>query len=738
MRGGLSLGARQLFAAGVGIGAGIVLARTLEPAVFGIYAVITFVGRFFTQFSDVGVGAAVIRKSRMDPEDLATAFVMQQLLTLLAIAGVWITAGLWASAYDLPQAPPMMRTLAVAFWIASLGTIPSLVLERTMRFEALALADLTSTVTYHVLAVALALGGFGVWSFIVAALARSTVDAVILNAISPWRPRLAFSSARAREIVSFGLPFQLNKLVGLAANNITATLVGLLSGVAAVGYLNWAQGLAYLPLTIMPLLGRVTFPAYSRLQADPASLRRALEKTFALLALGLYPLTFLLLALAPEIVEIVYTEKWLPALPSVYLFSVAAIWAVVSFPITNALLALGRAATVLKLSAVWTVTAWILSVPLVFLLGSIGYAVAMALVSQMAILAVWELRKVVEVRILRWIVTPLLASAAMGAAVRFVAAGRVNGVVDLVAFAVAGLALYGAILIVFGGAALAGELRSVLRVLPAGARLERLWAGFERLSRRWRTAIHQRFYHDREREALIRDMVSSVAPGRSLEIGCGPGRLPRVDAPGVLVLADRELPIVRRLARAWKDTARPYHFLVSDAASLPFRGDAFDHIAVLDVLEHVPEQRRAAREIERVLAPGGSITFFGPAENWRFPYHRWLRPVALPEQEVLEVWGHVHRGYSPGDVRDLFPDCGERQLVRYHEGPLAFRVDVEYSRLPFPIKVTLWAIGEIYYRLLAPLRSPGDPICFGMRLCKPPASCAGRAAAVTARPGFAP
>ncbi|MGH7856049.1 MAG: methyltransferase domain-containing protein, partial [Candidatus Binatia bacterium] len=161
-----------------------------------------------------------------------------------------------------------------------------------------------------------------------------------------------------------------------------------------------------------------------------------------------------------------------------------------------------------------------------------------------------------------------------------------------------------------------------------------------------------------------------------------------------------------------------YHFVAADAAYLPFRPSVFDHVAVLDVFEHIAEQTRAGGEIEAVLGPQGSITFFGPAANWRFPYHRWMRSVALPEGEVLERWGHRVRGYSAEQLVELFPHCAGGEVVRYHEGALAFRVDVEFSRLPFLLKVVLWTAGEAFYRLARPFRSPGEPICFGVRLRK--------------------
>ncbi|MGH7822882.1 MAG: methyltransferase domain-containing protein, partial [Candidatus Binatia bacterium] len=181
---------------------------------------------------------------------------------------------------------------------------------------------------------------------------------------------------------------------------------------------------------------------------------------------------------------------------------------------------------------------------------------------------------------------------------------------------------------------------------------------------------------------------------------------------------DRELWIVRRLARELRGNRPGCHFVVADAARLPFRAEVFDHIAVLDVLEHVPEEERAAREIETALAPGGSVSFFGPAAHWRFPYHRWMRPLALPESQVLDLWGHRRRGYSPKDLELLFPHCDGEGFVAYQEAEEGWRIDVEHSRLPFPLKIVFWWLGERYYRLMRSRQSTCDRLSFGVRLRK--------------------
>jgi ubiquinone/menaquinone biosynthesis C-methylase UbiE len=99
-------------------------------------------------------------------------------------------------------------------------------------------------------------------------------------------------------------------------------------------------------------------------------------------------------------------------------------------------------------------------------------------------------------------------------------------------------------------------------------------------------------------------------PPLLLDLGCGTGgslgllrrfgRVVGLDAsPDALAFAARKQPDVP--------------LVLGDAQKLPFASDCFDLVAVLDVLEHLPDDRQALREIWRVLKPKGFVLFTVPA-----------------------------------------------------------------------------------------------------------------------------
>ena len=107
------------------------------------------------------------------------------------------------------------------------------------------------------------------------------------------------------------------------------------------------------------------------------------------------------------------------------------------------------------------------------------------------------------------------------------------------------------------------------------------------------------------------------AGDRVLDCGCGPGRITRelaeaVGPTGTLVGVDLTIEGVRPTFEPATDTRAPVRFQAADICHLPFPDASFDVVFAHVLFGHLDMPVAAAREIMRVLRPGGLIAMRSP------------------------------------------------------------------------------------------------------------------------------
>lgn len=437
----------------------IQLARTLDPSDFGIFAIVQFSLAFFAFFGEAGFGAALIQqKDAPTQRQLSSVFFAQIALSLGVIALVALAAEgvrlVWPS---LPSSATwLLRVISLSLLLTSLRVIPSILLERELRFGKLSVLEILHTLTFYSTAVVLAMKGLQVWSLVTAVVAQGIVGVVAAYLMRPWRPSFVFERQVLGPMLRFGIPFQAKNAISFANNAITPLYAGAALGQAAVGFINFAQQTAYFPLKLVEIMGRVTFPLYSRVRDDRQLLAESLARSVQICGIGTFFFVALFLGIGPQVIGVIYSEKWLPSLPLLYVFASAITIGFVAPLVGSALDAMGKPGVIARLAIGWTTLNWII-VPFAARHGMLGFTlgyVVHVVVGNGAVLYVIK-RLVPELRLFRRLWAPALAGIVTGLLGRFFVstwAGSLLGFVGGV----------GLLLLVYAGTVFALDRRTAL------------------------------------------------------------------------------------------------------------------------------------------------------------------------------------------------------------------------------------------------------------------------------------
>jgi PST family polysaccharide transporter len=395
-----------------------ILAILLTPEIFGIYYVVTAIISFLSYFSDIGLAAALIQKKEEPTRDeLVTTFTIQQIL-IGTIVGLTLYNSTHIAVFFKLNSGGLflLQSLIISFFLSSLKTIPSVLLERKLDFQKLVIPQILETGVFYSVIILSAVKGFGVYSFAWGALGRGVVGLIAIYIISPWKISLGLSFGVVKRLLVFGVPFQMNSLLALVKDDLMTIFLGKILPFAQVGYIGWAKRWAEIPLRlIMDNVIRVTFPAYSRLSDNKEILGKALEKSIFFISLLVFPAYLILIMMIIPMMHIIpRLLQWEPAVFSFYLFSLTSIMAAFSSPVVNALNALGYIKSTLVLMVIWTILTWILVPILVFTVGWNGVPVAAFIIGFTSFMPFIIIRKYLQFRLIKPLIKPAFSTLIIG------------------------------------------------------------------------------------------------------------------------------------------------------------------------------------------------------------------------------------------------------------------------------------------------------------------------------------
>src|SRR5574344_2034724 len=145
---------------------GIVLARILTIQQYGILGMIAVFIAVSNAFIDSGFSNALIRKKEVTVSDYNTLFYFNVGISVIAFIILFLLAGPIAKFYNMPLLVPVTRAVATTLIINAIGLVQIVVLTRDVDFKRQSIANIVSTFVGGVIAIFLAVKGYGVWSLV--------------------------------------------------------------------------------------------------------------------------------------------------------------------------------------------------------------------------------------------------------------------------------------------------------------------------------------------------------------------------------------------------------------------------------------------------------------------------------------------------------------------------------------------------------------------------------------------
>jgi PST family polysaccharide transporter len=351
-RGGAATLLVQLLRMVMQLGSIVILARLLEPAVFGLVAMVVAVIGIAELLRDFGLSIAAAQAPDVSVAERDNLFWANTALGVGSAALAAATTPLLVALYDEPLLAPIVLPLAVVFILSGMNAQYRADLARRLRFSSLALADLLGPAAGIGTAVVLAVQGAGVWALVAQQIVTSAV-VLLINAINArWIPGRYDRSVSIRRFFRFGINVLGTHVLNYLTRNVDNVAVGALRGPDQLGLYSRAYQLVMVPLNqINAPLTNVAVPVLSRVSGT--ALDRALHRAQLVSCYVTAPLLVVAAALADPLVLLLMGPDWDGLVPIFAVLAIGGIFRSISQIAYWTFLSTGRTGPLFRLQ-LWT------------------------------------------------------------------------------------------------------------------------------------------------------------------------------------------------------------------------------------------------------------------------------------------------------------------------------------------------------------------------------------------------
>ena len=293
---------------------GLVLARILTPAEFGVLGMITIFIAISNSIIDSGFSNALIRKTDTQRIDYNTVFLFNLALSLLIYALLYLASPAISRFFNEPQLVSLTRVMGLVLFINAFAIIQRTVLVKRVDFKTQTKVSVIASLGSAVVGIGMALMDYGVWSLVGQQLTRQFLNTLFLWVFNAWRPVFEFSKRSFRDLFGFGSKLLVSGLIATIYKNIYYIIIGRFYTSSQLGqYTRAEQFNIIFSSNLTSIVQRVSYPVLASIQNEPERLRSAYRKVIKTTMLITFACMLGLAACAKPLILILIGEQWLTA-----------------------------------------------------------------------------------------------------------------------------------------------------------------------------------------------------------------------------------------------------------------------------------------------------------------------------------------------------------------------------------------------------------------------------------------
>jgi O-antigen/teichoic acid export membrane protein len=321
----------------------VLLGRLLGPEAFGVVAAAQVVMMLFGVMVNNSLVPALVLEKELDARARASGLWLGIAAGLLPAAVMIAGAPIAAAVFRIDELDLVLKVMAAYLVLRGLSVVPEAILIKELRFRAIAVRSVLSTVGGAVVGIVLAITGAGVWALVLQSLTQALIALIAMWIAIGVRPTFKPNRQVVKRLSRLGY-----KLLGIELATVVLhygdnLVVGVLLGPEALGYYVIAFRLySVLQESFTGVLDALSLPVFARLKEDLGKTNQALIRASKLSLVGAIPLFASAFILSPTLLPVLFGQQWQLSASLFQWFCIAGIATSVNFFNRSVLYAAGR------------------------------------------------------------------------------------------------------------------------------------------------------------------------------------------------------------------------------------------------------------------------------------------------------------------------------------------------------------------------------------------------------------
>lgn len=342
-----------------------ILTRVLDKSDFGIVAIISFVLGLTQMFADLGFSSALMHVKDLTKKQFCSLYWIQFFI-FLGFYGIICCFSIPISSYY--NEPILVKLLPIALLdllLNGIGRLYGTLIQKEFQFKTIAIRNIVSALASLVIAVTLALLGFGVYSLVLSTLSQTLIINVWNFVAGQSKLRITFicSFREIKDLFKIGIFQTLTSIVDYIGGRLDVLIIGKLLGTEALGVLSICKELIIKVYTLINnIANNVSLPIFAKIQDDKANLRATYCNVLKGVSFITFPVLITMAVFGEPFIAVMYGDKFIGTGLLFSILVISYLPACIVNPAWPLAIALGRT----DLSLYFTIIKLIIALPVIY------------------------------------------------------------------------------------------------------------------------------------------------------------------------------------------------------------------------------------------------------------------------------------------------------------------------------------------------------------------------------------